>query len=165
MARGRTQGRRADYNWIGGTGQISSVAETNALGTGFVVIDTASTIVRVRGNLLASLDFVAVDERYVLGVGLIVVTDAAAVAGAASLPSPTDNADAEWLWHQFIPLATQTAAQTDSNGNQSRMVEIDSKAMRKVKTNSRLVMVADGVRQAGAPVCDVTYGFRMLLAV
>ncbi len=164
MARNRT-GRRLTYNWQGVQGTISSITTANKVGTGSIFFDAAQTVMRIRGNVLASLDFVAANEKLSLALGLIVITDAVLAAGPTAMPSPIAVPDAEWIWHQYIPLQAQGAAQVEDLGNQVFRAEIDSKAMRKVKANENVVLVADGVQEAGSAVGDVVYGFRILTAL
>ena len=139
----RQRGRGiTDYNWLGFQGQVNAQGAAIQVGTGLVTFGTALTIMRLRGTVLASLDFAAVNEKLNLAVGFILGTDAQVTAGAAAFPSPADGAgiSGDWLWHQWIPLMSQGAAQSDSEGNQVSRVVIDS----------------------GTPVADIVYGFRVL---
>ena len=163
MARS-SRGRRADYQWSGNTGFQTTISGTQLLGSGAVAINTPGTIVRVRGHCAAALDVGAADNAMIIGAGLIVVDDDAVAAGAASIPSPIDDLDADWLWHGFFALNSISGTQGDANGGQHSQREIDSKAMRRVKQNSNIVMMIDGDVLAGSPTGDFFYGFRALLS-
>ena len=163
MARGRQQGRRPDYTWIGTTFFENALAIANVI---FPVAsyNTAGTIVRVRGSWVAGLDGPAANDKLVIGLGLMVADDDQVTAGATAFPSPIEDTDADWLWYSYIALIAQTVTQDESYGGQVDRGIIDSKAMRRVKQNSQLVMVMDGIRQGGTPTADVSGGVRSLLS-
>ena len=49
----------------------------------------------------------------IVGLGLIVVqSDAFTTGGATAMPSPTDDVDAPWLWHQFFVFGPTVAAES-----------------------------------------------------
>ena len=162
MARGSRTGRKTDYSWSGICGIANTIAAANTLGSGLITFSESGTIYRLRGHVSVSLDVAAADNRQCVAVGLIVGTDVAVVAGATAFPSPLSDPDAEWIWHGFFNLVSITGTQSDSGGGQFQEREIDSKAMRKVKTNSNVVLLADGEQQGGTPTADVGYGFRLL---
>ena len=164
MARARRSGgRRADYTWILGTGHVNGLSTTQAFDSMTTVL-RSSTLVRTRGEIHVGMDPGAIDDTMVVGVGLIVATDQAIAAGAASLPSPIDDGDADWLWHGLFGLHAATIVSGDDWIGQSSRREIDSKAMRKVKQNDNLVVVYDSSVLAGSPTADVVIGARFLLA-
>ena len=61
--------------------------------------------------------------------------------------------EAEWIWHGFLLLKAQGTS-TDAPGLTARL-EIDSKAMRRVKANTVCVFAAHGVSITGTPAVDV----------
>ena len=160
MARQRS-GRKTDYSWSGGSFNQASIATANVIET-IVTFNEAGTIYRCRGNLLALLDVQAAGNVNLLGVGLMVASDAQVAAGATAFPSPIDAVDADWIWHSFLPLKSETGTQSDLLGGQVARMEIDTKAMRKVKMNDNLVMVADGQQLAGTGVVDAIAAVRVL---
>jgi len=123
----------------------------------------AGTIMRVRGAVTVQLDPGAADDRMVVGVGLILASDDAIAIGATAIPSPMKDMDAEWLWHGLFPLKSLTGTQTDAEGGQCILREIDSKAMRKFKPNQQLAVMTDGIIGAGSPTGDVTGAVRVLI--
>ena len=165
MARGRGRsGRRSDYTWSGQTWFNAGLGAGQSLGNGSIaVVGAAGTIVRVRGQAVATMDVGAADDRMVVGLGLIVGSDDQFAAGAAAFPSPTDDLDGDWLWHGFFPLQSLVGTQ-GGEISQTYRLEVDSKAMRRVKQNDQIVCVADGVILAGSPTADVVAGFRVLFA-
>ncbi len=87
-----------------------------------------------------------------LGIGLCVVTDAAAAVGIGSIPSPlTDGSDAIWVMHRTIIATTASAVDP---------VEFDQHGMRKVQTGQVLALVAEA---AGAS-SSLHYGSLRLLS-
>ncbi len=124
---------------------------------------SAGTLVRSRGEIVLSIDGPADGDKHVVGVGLMVASDAQVAGGIAGFPSPIGATDADWFWHSFVPLQSQSATQDQALGDQVARVIIDSKAMRKVKQNDNLVIVFDGDQQSGTPVTDATFGVRFLV--
>ena len=163
MARGRRSGRGLDYNWLGVCGLMNNVGTANVLGSNVITFSQAETLVRTRGEILVALDGPTDNDVKCVGIGIMIVTDAALAAGATAVPSPTDDLDAPWVWHQFVNLSAESATQTESLGTQVARYQIDSKAMRKVKASEAIIIVADGINGGGTPQADVSYGFRVLL--
>ena len=103
------------------------------------------TVMRTRGNLLVTAVPDSAADSGVLALGICVVRETAAAVGGLSLPGPIVDEGADfWLWHRYVGLAdpAASAASGDSIGLNVR-VEIDSKAMRKVQADSRVVLMAE----------------------
>ena len=163
MARQRS-GRRSDYTWNGAAfddGDVSSGAVLRVIAT----MQGAGTIVRVRGRVCANLIQVAIVGAARVDYGIIIADDDAVAAGAASLPSPTTDLDAEWLWLGSAFLVGRDTTITNNTGGISRdIVDIDSKAMRRVKQNEQIVLVIFGTDLTGSMAYD-SYGLiRALFA-
>ena len=163
MARSRNTGRRTDYEWQGLLGfQLSTIAEANQFVT-LLTTNAAATLIRTRGEILYSIDGPADNDAKSLGFGIIIATDAQVTAGVTAFPSPLSVLDADWLWHGFGLLKSQSATQFSDLGGQVGRLVIDSKAMRKMKPNDNVVFVVDGANLAGTPVADVQVAARLLL--
>ena len=162
MARPRSSGRRTDYAWQGTTGAISAFAATQAIGPGSVASNASATVMRVRGHINVGMDVGAADNKGVVAVGLIIGTDDAVAVGATAFPSPADDIDADWFWHGWFSLQSITGTQTDAEGGQFQAREIDSKAMRRIRQNEQVVLMADASIEAGSPTFDLVYGLRVL---
>ncbi len=162
----RRSGRPPDYTWQGpSTGLVAStVGATQALLGTLVSFAATGTVIRLRGHINVGMDVAAADNAMVMAVGIIVATDDAIAAGAASLPSPFDDADSEWLWHGYFALKSITGTQSDTIGGQFVQREIDSKAMRRVKPGYSLAVIADGSVLLGSPTADVVMAARVLFA-
>ncbi len=114
------------------------------------------TIARVRGNVLVSLDVGAIADSAIVGLGLIVVKENAfTVGGSASMPSPTDDMNSSWLYHQLFQLGIGVGtAQVNDLGALVARAEIDVKAMRKVGPDDILAFIWDAIILAGSPTFD-----------
>jgi len=95
---------------------------------------------RTRARLAVITDQTAATEEQNGAFGMIVVTDLAAAAGAASIPGPfTDGGDDGWFLHQSI---TQM---NGISGSAPEIYDIDSKAMRKVEDGSVIAIMVENV--------------------
>ncbi len=173
MARGhgRGTGRRTDYSWSG-TGDVLLAVDIGAvaqfLGTAGTFTQPG-TVMRLRGQVGATLDTGAVDEIGMILFGIVIVSSDAFTAGAAP-EFQTDGATSEegrWIWTGsiFLSSGAEAAVVTDQL---SDTLEIDSKAMRRVKPNDVLAMVVQApaalwTDQAGT--IDVVARWRTLLGV
>ena len=159
MARAREfrAGSRRVFAWSGVVvrSEIQGLAAIQSLGdiSLGVTFGARPTLARLRGNWMCHMVGSA-SESMIVGLGLIVVSTDAFTAGAASVPSPIDDLNAEWVWHQLIPFGPSTAAESAAALDQHWKGEIDSKAMRKMNEAEVLGFVWDSVITAGAPVAD-----------
>ncbi len=167
MARGRS-GRRTDYSWLGVNDIASDVDIGGAaqfLGTA-TTFGSAGTLVRIRGRAFAQLDTGGINERATLILGLGVFQNDAVLAGIAP-EFNTDGASSEysWIWTGalFVSSCSEAAIVDDSLFDR---IEIDTKAMRRIKPNEVLAMVieapaAGALDQTGT--IDVMVQYRALL--
>ncbi len=109
------------------------------------------TVVRERGVAQATTDQVAASELVEGAIGFAIVSETAAAAGAASIPGPVTNADWDG-WYAWYGIQSQTFF-LDATGfltNAGMLIQIDSKAMRKVNdSESLVVMVENASASAG----------------
>ena len=163
MAREFRASARRVFAWSGVVvrTEIQGLAAVQSLGdiSLGVTFGARPTLARVRGNWMAHMVGSA-SESMIVGLGLIVVSTDAFVAGAASVPSPTDDLNAEWVWHQLIPFGPSTGAEASTAIDQHARGEIDSKAMRKMNEAEVLGFVWDSIITAGSPTCDAIAACR-----
>ncbi len=171
MARGsgRSRGRRTDYSWAG-VGDIIAALDIGAVASfmgNSSQFTGAGTIMRVRGLVGATLNAGAVSESGIVLCGLVVVSNDAKVAGAAPefTVSGADAEEGHWLWTGSIYLSSGLEAAI-VNDQLSSTVEVDSKAMRRVKPNDVLAMVVEApsalwTDQAGT--ISITARWRLLI--
>jgi len=147
---------RRQSSWSGGP--AGAITRT---GTGSSIFPVASqaianglTIVRTRGELIAYLtSATSTNDGYAAGFGICVVSENAAAVGITAVPTPiTDIGWDGWLYHRLFqlkaaaPIAAGAAADTDFANvfSASVRIEVDSKAMRKIKATDQLIAVFEG---------------------
>ena len=160
MARPRSRSR-GTKEWIGSHFPLVTLTVTQAALLTFTH-DLTETILRIRGNIHISGVPDAALESDQVGLGMIIASDPAVAAGGAALPGPIADPDAPWIWHQYVPLfgLSSTAASDTAIGLQ-RLIEIDSKAMRKVDRNETLVLMGE-LASGGLVTVRAHGGMRVL---
>ena len=93
------------------------------------------TVVRSRIFALIQSDQVTAAEEVHGALGVIVVSDQASAAGAASIPAPVSNADAPFFIWEGVVNAFIIASNSGFSEPTGTRINIDSKAMRKVGNN------------------------------
>ena len=165
MVRTRTSGRRTDYQWTGLSGAIHVGQTVGGAFSSVAAFNAPGTLTRSRGEIMASMDVGAANDAVAVSFGLMIMSDDQVTAGITAMPSPSLDLDGEWLWHGYLPFRSETGTQSDDLGSHVGRLTVDSKAMRRVKQNSQIVAVHDGVILAGTPTYDVVWSFRILLGV
>jgi len=169
MARGR-QGRRTDYQWAN-TGDVlvsNDLSDNPAVfGTTGATFAAPGTITRVRGRVGVVLDATAVGESAMILCGLIVVTEDAFAGGIAPELASAGDDEGSWIWQGalYVNSGAEAAVATDAL---SHTIEIDTKAMRRVKSRDVLAFVFQApaiivVDQGGT--YDITYYYHTLFGV
>ena len=158
MPRGRS-GRRTDYTWNGTVFGSANAADTASIQV-IATIAGPGTLMRSRGELVASIDAPTDGDKVIISYGLIIADDDQVTAGVTAFPNPQTDMDANWLWHGFIPLLAQAANLEHAAVGR---LTIDSKAMRRMKQNDQVVLVIKPGSQAGTPVTDTAGGVRLLV--
>ena len=168
MARQRRGGQRMSKHWSAATinDEVVPLAQIQ-IGSSFTNAGGFDqTVLRCRGSLLISATPDAAADADVAAFGICVVSNEAAAAGGASLPGPINNPESDlWLWHTFVPLKSLAAsAASDVALGLTCRVELDSKAMRKMPSDTSLVMVGEILTgEMGAVV--VSGGWRVLFGL
>ena len=106
-------------------------------------IGVPATVVRTRGQLYGRiLESVVADTESWGAMGMAIVTEQAAVAGAASLPGPlTESFWDGWFVYVFISVGLRFDDATGVVTPTQVRVDFDSKAMRKIEDNESLVVM------------------------
>ena len=117
----------------------------------------AETVRRTVGHVIISSDQVAAKEVVAATFGMIVVSDLALAAGAASIPGPvTDRNDDGWFVYQ--PLSV---IQGIDSSVQSKVYDVDSKGMRRVEEGFGIaIMFETGTVGATVQVAVSVYSTR-----
>ena len=166
MAR-RTSGRRTDYTWfeVGDVGLANALGGAGVLGGSGIVFAAAQTVTRIRGKVSVTLDTAGVDEEVMVACGITVMALDAFTAGVPPDFAYDGNvSEGNWIWTGLLYVTSGAEAAVVPDGL-SASIDVDTKAMRRVKANEVLAFVhsAPGalVTSQGGTY-DITYAFRML---
>ena len=154
---------RRSTQWLGSaveTGPSTLAAASVVLDQTFAFGEPA-TIIRTRGQLYIRSDQGAATEEPFGAMGIAVVTNEAAAAGVASVPTPmTEKASDSWfVWQPF--LADVFFSDATGTRNAFRIFEFDSKAMRKVHDGNTGVLVLENANASDG--LNYMVSFRMLV--
>ncbi len=83
----------------------------------------------------------AATEFYEAALGHIVVTDQASAAGVGSVPTPVTEDSSDW--HVYARLAGRVRIPATGGYEAGRLMQVDSRAMRKVDLGEDLVIVVE----------------------
>jgi len=151
----RTPSREKSWSLLPG-GVLGFSTDSIQLAPGSLSFVQAATIVRCRGELLFSMDALTDGAQMDVTVGLAIVSSDALAVGATAMPDPGNDPDYPWLYWKGLLIQSQTGG--SSSAELVHRVEVDSKAMRKVKPKQSLVWVAQSVRLNGTPNADLIFG-------
>ncbi len=115
------------------------------------------TVRRTRGVLSVFSDQEAANEQQHGAFGLVVVSDLAIAAGAASIPGPATDASDDG-WFVWMPFAQSTDQST--GGRESQQWFFDSKAMRRVEEGFTVAFMVENT--SGIHAFDVLLGVSLL---
>ncbi len=167
MARRRSNsGRVLDTKfWSQMNANSQSVStNTTVLSGGTISFAEAFTILRCRGYVQASMDATKqVDDHIRVIFGLGIVSTDAATLGATAMPDPGDEANFPWLWWGSLRLRSYVAAGAEAWGMTAQRLEVDTKAMRRVKPGQSLVWIAETASVTGAVVTNIDFGETRVL--
>ncbi len=163
MARGQRRGRRTDYHWasFGSVEADEDIGVAAQFGGAVLIVDSASTITRIRGKIGVSLNTAAVGESLMILLGIVIArTDV--VQAPEMLPGTDDEASFLWQGQLYVDSGNEAAVNTNFLTDR---IEVDTKAMRRVKPleEVRLVFEAPAalaVDQAGT--YDLTWYLHAL---
>ena len=95
--------------------------------------------------------------------GLGIVSTDAATLGATALPDPAGDSDFPWLWWGDMFLRSHNAGHEEAWGLSAQKLEVDTKAMRRVKPSESLIWVVETSTIAGAPNTFLDFGVTRVL--
>jgi len=151
--RGSRGGSKRHGEWVGSAVQtafIGLAASSVVLDQIFTPFDAGETLIRTRGLFAVKTDQIATSENFMGAVGIGVVSEQAATLGITAVPHPdTDSGWNGWLWHSYWAGAILFGDATGFASPAVVSVPIDSKAMRKVGDNERLVLVVENSSAVG----------------
>ncbi len=163
-------GKKIDFKqWSSIPGLILSSAAGGLLQGGSLAFLAPATILRCRGYVQAMFDETAQPgDQAVLTYGLGIVSSDAFAAGAASMPDPAGEPEYPWLWWGEIFLESRWATgagnpQPAGWGPDRMRLDVDTKAMRKVKPGESLMWAIEVVSVAGGPQIEHRIGQTRVL--
>ena len=161
------RGPRRATDWGASSVQSSKVniaAASAVLDEVFVPIVGGETLIRTRGALAYSSDQAIATETQVGAFGICVVTAQAVSVGITAIPHPaTDAAWGGWLYHQFLQRVFRFGTAVGMEPDFMHQIEVDSKAMRKVDEDERLITVWENTSSTHG--IDTLSSFRFLSKV
>ena len=141
-----TRGFRPQTNWAA---VAPATEQTLTFATKFLIgsftVTSPETVRRTFGILNWWSDQTVNDERPMGAFGMCVVSNEAFAAGVASMPGPFTDADSDlWFVHQFMFAAFEQSGTVDGfESAAGQSYAINSKAMRKVTDDERVVMILE----------------------
>jgi len=162
LARTFSRGPRSATDWTASppiTAFTTLSATSAILDLTFVPLSGGETVLRTRGIFTYMSDQAAANENVMGAVGIGVVSAQAESVGITAIPHPaTDASWGGWLFHSFFATRVQfvSAVGVLSGASFAQEIVIDSKAMRKVGDDYRLVMVVENTSNKG-----MQYGLQL----
>ena len=142
---------------------VTTKSTGNLFATG-VEFDETVTLIRSRGMFMAQFDAAAINDVVEVGIGMGVYSADAFAIGQTAMPGPLTDPDWDWVWYKtFVFGPALTATQSELGIPQNLWGEIDSKAMRKLKSNQVVGWMVERVVLAGAGTIDIGLSCRHLL--
>ena len=171
MPRGRSYrapaGRKIDFKqWDAAPGLLTSFTGNQSALSGGLSFTQPATLLRFRGYVSAFMgeSGATVADRMIMTFGLMIMSTDAFTAGPASLPDPATEPEFPWIWWNELGLHTEVASGAEAWGVQALRIELDSKAMRKIKPGETVALIVQSTNQVGAPVVEVDIGqLRVLI--
>ena len=117
-----------------------------------------ATVLRVRGAVQAQFDSTqTVQDDAALTWGLAVVSSAAFAAGVGAVPTPAGDPEFPWLWWGTMFLHAESGDPDAAWGANTMRLDVDSKAMRKVKPGESLIWVMQSAVLVGSPLINIDF--------
>ncbi len=151
------RGRRTDYQWQFGNFDINA---QSAGAAGAILFTAASslTVFRLRGTVYSEIDGTATAAELVrVTVGFIQIPSSLSATGGGL--EPEGDREESWLWSDSFILSGENAAGGSAHGTK----QVDSKAMRRMKPNERILAAWIVTTIGGAAAVNISGGLNMLV--
>ena len=148
--------------WDGSSHVFDSQAAGSAAQT-FITDGSTETLLRIRGELVASLDATQTPGTLInVGIGLLVVQGG---SSTVVINKPITDADAPWLWYERFVLGYEEMVTDVIDVPQITSIRkvIDNKAMRILRPGREVQLVIENVTLAGSGAVNLTVVHRTLL--
>ncbi len=150
------RGPRRATDWsasVSLAGAVNVAASTAAILEVFIPIIGGETLIRTRGMFTVGSDQSSGDEIQIGAFGICVVTEQAATVGITAVPHPSsDAAWGGWVVHQYYAARTEFLSAVGFQPNTWHRFPIDSKGMRKIDEDERLIVVVENASAFGITV-------------
>ena len=160
--------RMTEWGFLSSTGVTNLAANTfvqaGSLSQALFGDSTPLTLIRTRGYIFVASDQGAATETPLGAAGVVISTEAARAAGAASLPDPTADEDTG-VWQTYVPFVNrfQLVNATGIDSNAGSLFMVDSKAMRKIDTGFALNLMISNAAALHGMVFAVNFRFLFKL--
>ena len=173
--RGHSQARgpRRKKSWglgPGGPAETTLSATGNAIiGLGSETIRDDLTLLRLRGQL--QLQLLAADQAaggFTGAFGIGIVTEPAFAVGITAVPTPITEQEWDgWLYWTAIQMHSITATIADGSNAAAvaRKVEVDTKAMRKMRKGDTIFAIVQLASEDGSASLNIRFDSRVLVAL
>ena len=163
----RRQGRRTDYQWtnFGDATQGADLGVDATFGPTALTINIPGTVTRIRGKIGVVLDTGGVDESAIILCGIMIAPSDVVIAGSTPELFTTGVDEASWIWQGalYVNSGGEAAVITEFL---SDSIDVDTKAMRRVKPNEDIVFVHQApaaLANDQAGTYDISYYLHVLL--
>ncbi len=139
----RSSGRRTDFSWsaMGDVVVAQDIGIDASFGPTGSLVNQAQTLMRIRGTVGVTLDTGAVNESVVIVCGVVIVTaDNFSVGGPPDFQVNGLADEGSWVWQGSLYLSSGAEAAIIGDGLIAT-VEVDTKAMRRLKPNDTVAFV------------------------
>ena len=155
--------RRSTKQWVGTADQGSQAVASGAKALIQTLIPgDPLTVLRNRGLFVVNPQAGSADVTIDGAIGIAIVSDVAAALGVTAILGPfTESGWGGWLFHSFFQYKLDVTTDVGRIGGTgfTTQIEIDSKAMRKMGENDRMVEMVES--RSGA--CTVLMHVRTLV--
>ncbi len=162
----RRSGRKADLRWTGTIGGNAFFGAQSA-GTAAVTIFSAAqtlqqTLMRIRGEVLVWKDGTSAPGIGItVGLGIILAQSG---QSTTVFSSPLTDPEAPWIWWNAVTIGYEEMVTdvVDVPVLSGARIEVDSKAMRRVRPDVELQFVVENTTVLSAGSVNIAGNFRML---
>jgi len=136
----------------------ASIISSGAIVSGSAgIVDEEFTITRMIGQIAATIEVTTNAIEGSLAVGCAVARQEAITAGVASLPSPEDDPDFEWLFYGVYGMHNDETSGAVDTALKTLRVDFDVRGQRIVRNGSSIVWIAEGQGSAMAALVGGRY--------
>ena len=153
-----TRGPRKAVDWGASAPQAAS---TNVPGSSAVLLEVflpiagGETVIRTRGMLGYKSDQIAASEIQLGAFGIAVVSEQAATVGITAIPHPSTDAPwGGWFYHTYLMSEFVFSSAIAFQADFMHTIVIDSKAMRKIDEDDRIVVVVENTAATGFAIAN-----------